>query len=290
MSVTDTVPKRGRDGRKKFKAVVHPCVPSMVSVWEAELQAAAEPSNSSKVPWGYFVPELGLIVSPTNEDRRKRGFLNWLQIRSEWRYILDDDKLRSLYAAAHWRTFLRTIATKDSKILEKFKEAWAVDAAEVLKNKATWHGVEVKEHMLDDSLCKEITWELSRLGFRYELLTVDSVIVRRKSISLDEAAQRLQWVNEVMGSTMMADTSGPPSTNTGLAATDVMERMKALHAFRKLMRSWPNVPAEIGDVDIPINNLAASEVLAIERAVARFYILTFVRHAARAPVLPHYVL
>lgn len=259
----------------------------MVSVWESELQAAPEPSNSSKIPWGYFVPELGLMVSPTNEDKRKQCFLNWLRIRSEWRYIIDDDKLRSPYAAAHWRTFLRTIAAKDTKILEKFKEAWAVSAAEVLKNKATWHGVEVTEHTLDDVLCKEITWELSRLAFRYELLTVDSVIVRRQSISLDEAAQRLQWVNEVMGNTMMDDTSATPSTNTGLAATDVTERMNALDAFRKLMRCWPNVPAEIGDVDVPINTLAASEVLAVERAVARFYILTFIRHAARAPVLPH---
>lgn len=259
----------------------------MVAVWESELQEAAKPSNSSKVPWGYFVPEAGLMVSPTNEDRRRRCFLNWLKIRSEWRFILDDNKLRTPHAVSQWRAYLRSDSGKDAKILDKFKEAWAVDTAKVFQNKATWHGVEVTNNTLDDVLCREVIWELCRLSFRYELLTIDSIIVRRKTISLDEAAQRLQWINEVMGGTMIAETSTFPSSDIGLAAPDLVERAKALQAFRKLMQCWPNVPAELGNVDVPLNTLTPSEILAVERGIARFYILTFVRHSARAPVLPH---
>lgn len=254
----------------------------MIAVWQSELSSAAGPSNSSKIPWGYFVPEVALMVAPTRDDTRKMCFMNWLKLRSAWRYILDDIKLRALYPANQWRTFLRSSAPKDVKILDNLKKSWGITITDVLSNKVTWRGVELTESMLDDTMCKEVTWDLCRLGFRYELLTVDSIIVRRTTISLDEAALRLRWINDVVGSTTLTDTV----TNTGISAADVTERAKALLALRELMRRWPNVPAEIQDVVISPNSTEPSEVVAFERAIARFYILTFVRHSGRAPVLP----
>ncbi len=208
--------------------------------------------------------------------------MNWLKMRSVWRYILDDNKLRAPYPSNQWRMFLRSPAAKDVKILENLKKASGITAAEVLRNKATWRGIELTEPMLDDALCQEVTWELSQLGFQYELLTVDCIIVRRKSISLDEAALRLRWIKDVIGGTTLTDTP----IDTGISATDVTARVKALLAFREIMRCWPNVPTEIRDVVISPNGAEPSEVLAFERAIARFYILTFVRHSGRAPVLP----
>ncbi|KAI0758470.1 hypothetical protein BC629DRAFT_1295995, partial [Irpex lacteus] len=236
--------------------------------------------------WGYFAPDSALIMAPTREDTLKLNIKNWLKIRSEWRYILEDDKLRTPIAARTWRAFLRSHNAQDSEVLAKFRDAWGVGGAVVMSNEPTWHGALVSDNEIDATFCKGITWELCRLNFRYELLTIDSIIVRRTGPDApDIAAQRLRWINDVLGNDLRTEYSERPVADTGLAARNIQDRVHSLEALRQLMQCWPNRPLELGDIQTPMHTLDVSAVQQIEKAIARFYIQTYTRHSNRPPVL-----
>ncbi|KAI0781550.1 hypothetical protein BC629DRAFT_1289794 [Irpex lacteus] len=262
----------------------------MVTAWQEELRKASKPSNASKIPWGYFVPDPNLVMAPSREDIRQRCVTNWLRIRSEWRYILDHDSIRTPIAGNKWRKFLHGPSDSDTQILDRFKEAWGIRPSEVLHNRARWYGEILEVGDINDTICREVAWELSRLGFRYELLTVDSIIVRRQGENAkDVAAQRTEWINTILGNSMVEDTSARPTEDIGLAARTSERRIASLQAFRRLMEDWPNRPDDVGEVNTPMQALSLSEFEATEKAIARFYIQTFVRHSGRAPLLPRLI-
>ncbi len=229
------------------------------------------------------------MMSPANEEVRKRCVQNWLRIRRDWCYILDMDTHRTLFSAGNWRNFLHNPPT-GTKILDKVKEVWGVTVYDVSRHTPMWYGDQVDNIGIDETLCKAVSFELSRLGFRLDLLTVDSIIVRRSGRGAqDMAAQRLQWINKILGNSLKADISSRPTADIALTAANVHDRIDSLEAFRRIMENWPNKPEDIGDIQVPLEGMGVTELRSIERAIARFYIKTFVRHAGRAPVLPLYI-
>ncbi len=225
-------------------------------------------------------------MSPKKEEIRKRCVLSWLKIRRDWCHLLHVDHGWIAISTGNWRTFLHAPSTPDTKVSVTFQSAWGVTPADIVNVSPTWYGEQVKENDVDNALCREISWQLARLGFRLELLTVDSIIVRRTGDKAqDIAAQRLHWVNKILGNSMMADISTRPYTNVGLAAVNIHDRVEALEAFRQLMQGWPNLPVDVGDVRVPMVGMEEVDLERIERAIARFYVETFVKHAGRAPVL-----
>lgn len=148
----------------------------------------------------------------------------------------------------------------------------------------------LQEADINYTICREVAWELSRLGFQYELLTVDSIIVRRQGENAkDVVAQRAEWINTVLGNSMVEDTSARPTANIGLAARISEHRIASLQAFRRLMEDWPNRPDDGGEVNTSMEALSLSEFELTEKAIARFYIQTFVRHSGRASLLPQLI-
>lgn len=203
---------------------------------------------------------------------------------------MDRNSIRTPIAGNKWRKFLHGSLDLDTQILDRFKEAWGIRSSGVLHNRGRWYGEILQEADINYTICREVAWELSRLGFQYKLLTVDSIIVRRQGENAkDVVAQRAEWINTVLGNSMVEDTSARPTANIGLATRTSEHQIAFLQAFRRLMEDWSNWPDDIGEVNTSMEALSLSEFEATEKAIARFYIQTFVRHSGRAPLLPQLI-
>lgn len=272
----------------KFTAPEHESIPDMVQAWRTAIRNTSPPSNKSKAPWGYFVPDASMLAAPQNKKTRELYLMNWLKIRVDWLLIVMDNKHRQLTSASSWREYLAFCANprkeKHASVLRTMKQVWNVHSKDLARRASKWSGRELRVEDLDLRIWREITWELCQVGFRYELWALDTIIVRREGPhALDIAAERNRWINEVCGDDWLTRTEEQLTGTPKLGANTINERSVPLEALCRLMQAWPNKPEELADLQQPLDDAGLERV---ERVVAQFYVLTFVRHAGRPPTIP----
>lgn len=229
-----------------------------------------------------------MIMAPQKKLTRDLYLMNWLKIRVDWLLIVMDNNHRKLTTASSWREYLAFCANprkeKHATVLRTMKQVWNVYSKDIACRGSMWAGRELRAEDLDLHTCREITWELCQVGFRYELWALDSIIVRREGPhALDIAAERNRWINEVCGDNWLTRAEEHLTYQPKLGANTIEERSRPLEALCRLMRAWPNKPEELADIEQPLDDAGLERV---ERAVAQFYVLTFVRHAGRPPTVP----
>ena len=149
------------------------------------------------------------------------------------------------------------------------------------------------EQALTPEVTQEILWELCHMNFRFELLSLDSVLADtlyhgQEGIS-EEAAARSRsgqflrvfpMSGDVLGSFMINEI---PNRDLGLTSFDLEECNRHLVALGKLMCPWKGCPDLIRDAS---RLLIEVHVQALEEVCATFYCQSFFNIFGRAPIIP----
>ncbi|KAI0345238.1 hypothetical protein BDW22DRAFT_1326251, partial [Trametopsis cervina] len=267
-----------RAGRSKFKPFVHEALPPSLSIWEDALSRV----DVSKVP-------------ANQPERRDRYVLNWLKIRDAWYYIMRDARYRRTLPTRWWRMFLDEgpypqIGTGSAAKEKERSQVMQIldlvfDAQNIRKGdiQPTWFSRVVTR--VDKRLCQEIAWEVSQLGFQIELLMLDLHFHKPES-DPGLTAERVEWMKKVFDGGPPLHIPALPAAPAGLASPDPLLRAPALEAFRCLINTWPQVPDYIRNCRPLDTGHDRVFIRQMEREMAEFYINTFYKQAARAPVLP----
>lgn len=268
----------------KFTAPEHDGIPDMVQSWKAAIQNTPPPNNKSKPTWGYFVPDAAMLMAPKKSETRVLYIMNWLKIRVDWLLILIDNEKRLITTATSWREYLshgvNARNQRHANVLRTMKEMWKVEPKDIARRASIWGGRELTGELVDQQTCREITWELCQVGFRYELWALDSIIVRREGIhALEIAAERIRWINEVCMDDWLTRTEDRFTGAPNIGARTIDERVEPLQALCRLMQAWPNKPEELVHPLLPTNDqIDVVHLQRLETVIAEFYVLTFVRH------------
>ncbi|KAK0475610.1 hypothetical protein EDD18DRAFT_1115982 [Armillaria luteobubalina] len=146
----------------------------------------------------------------------------------------------------------------------------------------------VSDQPVDIERGKYLVWELCKLNFRQELLSLDTHLTHPDSSATEEDVInfRLKHQEQIMG--LFSDGSLVPSTPTAtnrLALPSWSERFKALKSFRDVMRAW-EIPLSFASKG-HLGPLGSEVALRTEAALAAHYAQTFFDVFGRPPVLPH---
>jgi hypothetical protein len=153
-----------------------------------------------------------------------------------------------------------------------------------------WHGraLQVEESRilnLDPNVVREIIWELFEHNFRYELQALDMAAAPSE---WHDARLRQDAVRSVFGrdGKFIIWNDVLPSSNVGLQAESIHDRLSSLEQLRLLMKSWRGVPTAIRDVSL-LDKVSKALFDEREYQIILFYCQTFFDFFGRPPVCPH---
>ncbi|KAI0686910.1 hypothetical protein C8T65DRAFT_712258 [Cerioporus squamosus] len=262
-------------GRNKF-------MPLRLHAWDLAMQSVdrSTPAKRSEALWGYWIPEPALLLGPQTIERTHRYLLNWLRIRAAWVYLLSHPDARITRVPPQWwRDYLNgdiegttpNDATRRAKHLEQIRSVFSVAfeahqfvaAPDQLVN---WFSFCLSAP--PPNLCPFILWEVHEIGFRYELLALDCILVPARDPETDELAHHdLYYVRQL------------PQKPVGLCADLPHARVRCLEALRQVLSLRGSDPLSL--------TLSASRIQALEVEMATFYVQTFFAYSGRAPIVPH---
>ena len=257
-----------------------------------------QPAKPQDQIWGYWIPEPGLLLRPKTTDRLHRYLFNWLRMRPAWLYILRLREARvSIIPTQWWRDFLygdtgRTsgpATTFNAKRMSQMREVFALAFEDVDYDPNNHSPVMWFDHRmaeLDVALCPLIVWEVCELGFRFELLALDRLLVPcREGNSGDE--EREDLLAAVFHNANLFVVSALPTEGIGLAAVLPRQRAPYLQAFARVMAHWPKCPPSFYDTEDPITIAMTDDmILRREEELVTFYVCTFFEQSGRAPIVP----
>ena len=293
-------PSHTRGGRDKFEDKTHAWMPSTLTAWRFAMESV-DRRGAAKLSadlWGYWIPEPSLLIGPQTEERIERYLMNWLRVREAWLYLLAlPDTPATRAAPQWWRDYLQGYtndstpegnsrrALRIAKVKEIFCRAFLMeDFDEDVQRPVKWF--DHKLASLDHALAPLILWEAFELGFRYELLAMDRVLVPMHH-EPDADARREVVLARVFPNLDLYRLTSLPSSPAGLCAKVPQARVRSIEGLRSVVLRWPFCPQDI--VTTPpltsASNDAAIETM--ERAVASFYVQTFFSLSGRAPLVPH---
>ncbi|KAI0696702.1 hypothetical protein BC835DRAFT_1414094 [Cytidiella melzeri] len=283
-------------GRSRFEDKPSPRIPPLLSAWENVLvkldtsRMVTPPSGS----WGFWVPEPALVVGPANPDRVRHYVLNWLSMREPWYCVTCTIRHCCDMFVRWWCAYLddglnpsaspqASKARNLSKVLDILAEIFDKNNINTEDLKPMWFGQPVSS--VDDNLCQDVAWELSKIGFRMDLFMLDRALYQRDRDQAASAAEQVQLPNQVFSGGNILHVASILSSDVGLVSPDLVERGKCLEGLRCLMKSWPH-PPDILKSDLSLNTVDKHVLRRVEKVTANFYVETFVKESGRAPILP----
>ncbi|KAK0477453.1 hypothetical protein IW261DRAFT_1338646 [Armillaria novae-zelandiae] len=141
---------------------------------------------------------------------------------------------------------------------------------------ATWRGKSMPHIDVED--VHEILWELSELGFRLEILSVDSHL---RVIENDSALRKHE---KHLGHCFPRGHLQKPTS--GLAECSWMRRAPYVCSLRRVMSKWRNCPQSIQDER---ERYTEDMLISLQQDMALFYCKSFYAAFGRAPTLPQRV-
>ncbi|KAJ3552465.1 hypothetical protein NM688_g4139 [Phlebia brevispora] len=289
--------------RKKFDMFAHPCIPTANQQW---LKAMNDIDKFRRIPdsqvIGYFVPDARQLVNTTTEVRQKQFVCNWLRVQMPWGAALQSSGLYTIgpLKPSLWREYLNlsgtlehmALAKKSSQLLQDviviFQNVFGTTALD-LSGPATWLGTDASV-VIDDEwqkLCRQVTWEVSEVAFRCELVELDRKII---SSSTDPvlAGERAALIAKVFppGRRLFLHEEFP-SRAAGLNAPSYRQRAPYLDAFRQVISHWPDVPPIL--LLCQFVRMSPSQADLREYQMYKFYCQTFLNVCGRAPVIPRHI-
>jgi hypothetical protein len=296
-------------------------VPPSIPVWTCALQAVIKDKarirpdlpHSEK---GHTFPDPNSLAGLTPDQYAKK-LVAWLSLRpgtcsrafvsagqkpptgsgAVWRSVLNIDSKTIIPDSPYIRADAQK-ETKTSKVATAIKQLFRQELLDTLQggHKAVyWHDCEmpVKDDRivdLDHVIVREIIWELFEHNFRFEVKALD-MIAAPSQWDGTNAISHLKTICQAIGNDFDAKFviwNDPfPWFNEGLRNMDLTIRILPLESLRRLMLSWPNVPASIVDGTFLRGTPCEFEVL--EYDVVLFYCQSFYDFFGRPPIVPHYI-
>lgn len=248
--------------------------------------------------WGYWIPDPSLLIGPRNEERVQRYMMNWLRIREGWLYLLGlPDTPATRVGAQWWRDYLNGDTanampeenTRRAERLEKVKTVFIrafmmEDFAPAVSQPVQWFNYSVSR--LDNALATRILWEIYDLGFRYELMALDRVLVPMHNVQ-DAERIRGSLLSLVFAQRDLYRIKYLPTVPEGLGARYPYGRARFVEALRQVVLRWPLCPDDIVQGPTVTHMSPPGITEAMEKAVAKFYCRSFFAYSGRAPLVPH---
>ncbi|KAJ3548838.1 hypothetical protein NM688_g5246 [Phlebia brevispora] len=260
--------------RQKFITYGHVCLSWVSQQW---IKALKDVDKIRKIPdldvTGYFIPEPWQLVHFDIPHRQKHFISNWLCVRPPWSAVLLHGGMNTIrpLKLAQWHEYLnlaglpegRTLGTSEpqaqtstapkcqgsnstsskcAQLLENviviFQNIFGTAALDV-NSPAVWFNVDVATIDGEDwqKLCRQITWEISEVGFRCELAELDSKVVCSSTDPVF-AGERAALIAKIFPSDRKLFLSKAfPSHPDGLNAPSYRQRAPYLDAFQQLPTS-----------------------------------------------------
>ncbi|OSC96442.1 hypothetical protein PYCCODRAFT_1379177 [Trametes coccinea BRFM310] len=298
-------PRVGRShirGRDKFFDVPHPWMPSNLPPWEYAMRTVAEVdrpglAKASADLWGYWVPEPSLLLN--SATRRERYIMNWLRIRPGWLYLLRCREARPTEVSPQWwRDFLygetgrlsaADTQTRNSQRLSLVRKVFAwlfTDEDFSLETRAPILWFDYSLASFQPDIAPRVIWELFELGFRYELLALDRLLIPNTAGDAEEV-RRDELLSTVFRNRDLYALQALPDRGIGLCASWARGRAVATESLRKVVMRWPCCPAIIRG-SLPLApSWDTQDLELMEKEIALFYVRTFFHYSGRAPLVPH---
>jgi len=314
-----SIPKVNKSGgRDKFGEPpgVGVTVPLPMPVWaDALRQVDQDPKrrHPNNIGQGYVIPDPGMFTSTT---RTEKYLINWLATRSAWLHKISMSYQGFMpIPAAKWRDWLNssrevilsssnvtsvvpssspaspdTTPTASQKRKDMAQQLFQLELAnQKLPERVFWRETEISMGHIDTEpkITMEILWELYEIGFRFELLALDRTLVRFGWCRDDVALSRDQQIQEIFPGNGGYLVDGLPVKNEGLVADHWTDRAPFIQKLDVLLMPWlgwkeykvKHVPGEL-------SMTKREDVLALEKALARYYCQQFFDHFGRAAILP----
>ncbi|KAJ3559738.1 hypothetical protein NM688_g164 [Phlebia brevispora] len=288
----------------KYKPFSHEYLPPPISTWEDGLARVKLGAFHGGEPWCYWVPEPRILINTKEDERRVRYIENWLRVRDIWFSLLLDhlskDGLIGPLKIPQWRDYLNTSAVSNTEMLSKkgkrqnelrevyniFKEVLKNDILQVGVPKA-WLSLEIPSPKGAQwvHFCRQVVWEISEVGFRYELTRLDQHLLPGGTNMLEDTHRR-----DLIAAVFPQDHSlilrQLPTRNDGLAAADAKTRTEHLQALKRIISRWPDTPDYIRTM-VPFKSVNdVTRFAEMERALVEYYCQKFYDVAGRPPILP----
>lgn len=279
-------------------------MPECIPVWQQALESVdrTRPTPDRSSAWTYWLPEPALIAGSSRSERYLR---NWMLTRIHWYYILHSESLQKQgqppLKSQEWRQYFNVslkfaselerpvqIAESKHRIFNIFRKAF--DADVLFRDDEVsleWFGAKWSPTSVQHS--REILWELSEMGFRYDLLEIDRYLAPplsdQTNAQLASGYSRRARIQHVVVGRPFILTSLPTRLD-GLAALKIQDRAESLEALRKIIIRWRNAPGLIRS-SLPLDATTDIRILRnMEHDICKSYVQTFWEVTGRPPNLP----
>lgn len=274
--------------RDKFAEPQSSFCPPTSSIWSDALRSVdrchREPLNGLKP--GYIFPDVGLMLG-AGMDRTKAYIRGWLAYRSGLIHRVVNNSASEPLASQQWSSFLamplnasQQSQTTLAQRYEQVKEILNCDLS--FRNPSgmilQWRGRDVIE--IDETIGREIVWEISELNFRYELVALDRLLS-----GISSASRRLE-VYKCFPPPASLFACDIRFAGRGLAAAVRRDRAPYILALRRLMEMWPEGKPLREVVHCTAEECDDTQLDMIERIVTQIYTQCFFKYFGRAATIP----
>lgn len=265
-------------------------------MWKDALSSLdrARPALRGSALWGYWVPEPSLLLGPQNIERTTRYLRNWLRVRPAWLYMLSQSNhLVTRVEPQWWRDYLNgdiqgstpEASTRRARRLQRVRDVFGhvLDMnhyVEDLGSPIRWFDKRVESNL--GQFASMIIWEVFELGFRYELLALDRILVPSQAENMREALLARIFPHEDLLS-----LHALPNSSRGLGAEFMQARVPYLESFRQVLIRWPLCPLEVCSSPPLVLTTPGRIAAELESSMIRFYTQTFFDYSGRVPITPH---
>lgn len=229
--------------------------------------------------------------------------MTWLRLRPGWLYLLRLSESRpTTIPTQWWRDILYGPTGRDlggsttlnaqraHSLKQVFGRAFGdsnLDAAAV--GPVRWFHQRIKQ--ISPQVARMIIWEMHDLGFRYELLALDHLLVpHREGGAFEE--ERDDLLGQVFPARTLYSVPVLPDQDAsmyelGMYVRDIPHHhVYSLEAFRQVLLHWPRCPPSLHRSPISID-MTAEQIVALETEMIKFYVNIFFEQSGRAPIVPH---
>lgn len=298
-------------GYNKFQELQSPDMPGSLAPWRAAHASLAEFWRHLQIPGlNYVVPEVTVFFDP---QRRLRVplLLMWLRIRPVilWRLGSTGADQVPLYPTSYWRALLkgpdgnadnskkgkrRRIMSDhiDDLVMQARKNG--VNISNISQSTPMWNRQVLTASGVTSTIAQQILWELSEIGFRYELLALDLRLTSRPKLNEDDASL---WESgqTIVNRCWPGFIFQPSPQSPGISQSgDVGSRQPYLNRLYVLMQSWRvEKPHEMKRAFPDRGNIDPGQyeyqIFFLEQTMATFYTRNFLKEFQRPATIPRLV-
>lgn len=269
----------------------------------SSLSTALDPRPITGLDGGYVVPDPNMIARASNPRTQAIYIHGWVQVRELflyrlryvesakplsnriWKSVLGMDK-RSNKVTPHpnsRRTKEVDRAQEDLELVLR-KARSKISVADLRLQTAHWGDNPVvliaETELPDESIVREILWELAEVNFRHDFLNIDYLETLGR-----EGMQRRMHVEELC----WPDHSSYPDRNNihvSIASQNPQERFRRLFNFFIVVQDWRCHKPPVFDQPFPLPTQSAA-LDDVEQAIALVYADRFYQYHYRPASIPY---